>query len=97
MKEQANEAVETSLTVLASSPEFLSAIVGAIVGAIAGGLIAWLVQRQALNAANQQRQQDHLEARRALALQLRFSRTSESMGHHDSEVMDDGSIDRGNA
>ena len=30
---------------------------------------------------------------RALALQLHFSTTSESMGHHDSEVMDDGSID----
>jgi hypothetical protein len=33
----------------------------------------------------------------ALALQLRFLLTSESMSFHDSEVMDDRCIDRGDA
>ena len=33
----------------------------------------------------------------ALALQLHFLLTSESMGNHDSEVMDDRCIDRGDA
>jgi hypothetical protein len=28
-----------------------------------------------------------------LALQLRLLRLSESMGHHDSEIMDDGRLD----
>jgi hypothetical protein len=32
-----------------------------------------------------------------LALQLHIFSISESMGHHDSEVMDDGRIDRGDA
>jgi hypothetical protein len=32
-----------------------------------------------------------------LALQLRVLSISESMGDHDSEVMDDGCIDRGDA
>jgi hypothetical protein len=29
----------------------------------------------------------------ALALQLRFLRSSESIGHHDSEIVDDGYFD----
>ena len=32
-----------------------------------------------------------------LALQLHILATSESMDHHDSEIMDDGRIDRGDA
>jgi hypothetical protein len=32
-----------------------------------------------------------------LALQLHFFSISESMGHHDSEIMDDRGIDRGDA
>ena len=32
-----------------------------------------------------------------LALQLRFLRSSESIGHHDSEIVDDGSFDRDDA
>jgi len=33
----------------------------------------------------------------ALALQLRFLRSSESIGHHDSEIVDDGYFDRDDA
>jgi len=33
----------------------------------------------------------------SLALQLHILGTSESMGHHDSEIMDDGGLDRGDA
>jgi putative SOS response-associated peptidase YedK len=36
-------------------------------------------------------------APKALALQLHILATSESMDHHDSEIMDDGRIDRGDA
>src|ERR1039457_7222221 len=32
-----------------------------------------------------------------LALQLRFLRSSEFIGHHDSEIVDDGYFDRGDA
>ena len=32
-----------------------------------------------------------------LALQLRFLRSSESIGHHDSEIVDDGYFDRDDA
>jgi hypothetical protein len=35
--------------------------------------------------------------RPSLALQLHILGTSESMGHHDSEIMDDGGLDRGDA
>src|SRR5918994_535089 len=36
-------------------------------------------------------------SRRTLALQLRFRRTSESIGHHDSEIMDDRGFSRDGA
>jgi hypothetical protein len=39
---------------------------------------------------------EEFESRR-LALQLHILATSESMDHHDSEIMDDGRIDRGDA
>src|ERR1035441_3769577 len=37
------------------------------------------------------------ERLRGLALQLRFLRSSESIGHHDSEIVDDGYFDRDDA
>jgi hypothetical protein len=39
----------------------------------------------------------HHDAYSGLALQLHILATSESMDHHDSEIMDDGRIDRGDA
>src|ERR1019366_8544228 len=38
-----------------------------------------------------------LSGSRDLALQLRFLRSSESIGHHDSEIVDDGYFDRDDA
>ncbi len=38
-----------------------------------------------------------IDAYQGLALQLHILATSESMDHHDSEIMDDGRIDRGDA
>jgi len=36
---------------------------------------------------------DRVERRRRLALQLLFLRASESMGNHDSKIVDAGSVD----
>jgi hypothetical protein len=71
------------VTELVNSKEFLAAIVGALVGAVSGGLISFLIQLVALRSARklqllaldetrEQRDQDQLEVRKALAHSLLF-------------------------
>ncbi|CAN7574610.1 hypothetical protein [Mesorhizobium caraganae] len=56
--------------------EFWSAIAGAIVGSVVGGLISFLLQRDALRAARDERMAAAAEERKALAFSLIFKMIS---------------------